>query len=99
MRAGGAVEYGKHPDYMQILKLDDEERKRRLAFFELTEERVLKTPLAVSSGNQALLETGQQIVIAVNAGKHKPVLAGYENCPVLKLTSQGRLVQSQSFCL
>src|SRR5687767_1347570 len=38
MRAGEAVEHRKQPDYMEILKLDDEERKRRLSFFELTEE-------------------------------------------------------------
>jgi rsbT co-antagonist protein RsbR len=30
------VERAKHPDYMNILKLDEEELKRRLAFFELT---------------------------------------------------------------
>jgi len=33
-----AVEYRNHPDYMEILKLDDDERKNRLAFFELTED-------------------------------------------------------------
>jgi rsbT co-antagonist protein RsbR len=38
MRAREAVTHGKQPDYMEILKLDDEERKRRLAFVELTEE-------------------------------------------------------------
>jgi len=32
------VNYGKQPDYMAILKIDDDERKGRLAFFELTEE-------------------------------------------------------------
>src|SRR5262245_59771281 len=35
---GERVERAKHPDYMDILKLDDEELKRRLAFFELTAE-------------------------------------------------------------
>ena len=38
MRAGEAVEHRRQPDYMEILKLDEDERKRRLAFFELTEE-------------------------------------------------------------
>jgi rsbT co-antagonist protein RsbR len=38
MRAREAVTHGKQPDYMEILKLDDEERNRRLAFVELTEE-------------------------------------------------------------
>src|SRR5687768_7301325 len=38
MRAGEQLEYGNRPDYMNILKLDDEERRKRLAFFELTEE-------------------------------------------------------------
>jgi len=38
MQAGEAVEHGKQPDYIDILKLDEEERKRRLAFFELSEE-------------------------------------------------------------
>jgi rsbT co-antagonist protein RsbR len=38
MRAGEALEHTKHPDYMEILKLDDDERTRRLAFFELTED-------------------------------------------------------------
>src|SRR5207247_2675173 len=28
----------RQPDYMEILKLDEEELKRRLAFFELTDE-------------------------------------------------------------
>src|SRR5215510_11286714 len=37
MRAGEAVAH-RQPDYMEILKLDQEELKRRLAFFELTEE-------------------------------------------------------------
>lgn len=37
MRAGEAVEHGKQPDYMEILKLDDDELKRRLVFFELTD--------------------------------------------------------------
>jgi rsbT co-antagonist protein RsbR len=32
------MEIGIHPDYMKILKLDDEECRRRLEFFELTEE-------------------------------------------------------------
>jgi rsbT co-antagonist protein RsbR len=32
------VEYGNQPDYMEILKLDEGELKRRLAFFELTDE-------------------------------------------------------------
>jgi rsbT co-antagonist protein RsbR len=32
------MQYGKQPDYMAILKLDDEELRRRLAFYELTEE-------------------------------------------------------------
>jgi rsbT co-antagonist protein RsbR len=32
------MELGIQPDYMKILKLDDEEVKRRFAFFELTEE-------------------------------------------------------------
>ena len=32
------MQYGKQPDYMAILKLDDEEIRRRLAFYELTEE-------------------------------------------------------------
>ncbi|HLH31068.1 MAG TPA: protoglobin domain-containing protein [Terriglobia bacterium] len=30
--------HGKQPDYMEILKLDDDELKRRLAFFELKDE-------------------------------------------------------------
>ncbi len=38
MRAGEAVERAQQPDYMHILNLDEEERQRRLAFFELTEE-------------------------------------------------------------
>src|SRR5438093_2706879 len=38
MPAGGAVGQGRQPDYMEILKLDEEELKRRLAFFELTDE-------------------------------------------------------------
>jgi rsbT co-antagonist protein RsbR len=33
-----AVEHRNQPDYMEILKLDDEERRNRLAFFELTED-------------------------------------------------------------
>ena len=33
-----AVEHRNQPDYMEILKLDDDERKNRLAFFELTED-------------------------------------------------------------
>jgi rsbT co-antagonist protein RsbR len=32
------MEQARHPDYMSILKLDDEELKRRLAFYELTGE-------------------------------------------------------------
>ena len=32
------MEQARHPDYMSILKLDDEELKRRLAFYELTDE-------------------------------------------------------------
>src|SRR5216110_92660 len=32
------MERAKHPDYMNILKLDEEELKRRLAFFELNTE-------------------------------------------------------------
>jgi rsbT co-antagonist protein RsbR len=32
------MQYGKQPDYMAILRLDDEELRRRLAFYELTEE-------------------------------------------------------------
>jgi rsbT co-antagonist protein RsbR len=32
------MQYAKQPDYMAILKLDDEELQRRLAFYELTEE-------------------------------------------------------------
>jgi rsbT co-antagonist protein RsbR len=32
------VEYGNQPDYMDILKLDEQELRRRLAFYELTEE-------------------------------------------------------------
>jgi subtilisin family serine protease len=67
-------------------------------FFDLTEERVLKTALPVHSGAQALLETGQQLVVPVNLAKHKAVLAGYENCAVLKLSALGRLVQTKSFC-
>src|ERR1700757_2301499 len=38
MRAGESMEQARHPDYMNILKLDDEELKGRLAFFELTDE-------------------------------------------------------------
>jgi rsbT co-antagonist protein RsbR len=38
MRVGEAMEHGRYPDYMEILKLDEDERKSRLAFFELTEE-------------------------------------------------------------
>ena len=38
MRAGDGVKQARQPDYMEILKLDDEELKRRLAFFELTDE-------------------------------------------------------------
>src|SRR5438034_5523809 len=38
MRVGEAVEHGRQPDYMQILKLDEEELRRRLAFFELSDE-------------------------------------------------------------
>src|SRR6185436_20836970 len=36
--AGGAMELGSQPDYMKILKLDEDEVKRRFAFFELTDE-------------------------------------------------------------
>jgi rsbT co-antagonist protein RsbR len=36
--AGETVKQVQQPDYMDILKLDDEELKRRLAFFELTDE-------------------------------------------------------------
>jgi len=32
----------RHPDYMEILKLNDEELHRRLAFFEVTEEDVAR---------------------------------------------------------
>ena len=32
------MQYGKQPDYMAILKLDDDELRRRQAFYELTEE-------------------------------------------------------------
>jgi len=32
------MQYAKQPDYMAILKLDDQELQRRLAFYELTEE-------------------------------------------------------------
>jgi rsbT co-antagonist protein RsbR len=32
------VQHAKHPDYMEILKLDEEELQKRLAFFELTSE-------------------------------------------------------------
>src|SRR5262245_35215052 len=38
MRAGEAMDYPGQPDYMEILKLDDDECSRRLAFFELTED-------------------------------------------------------------
>jgi hypothetical protein len=38
MRAGEAVEHGKRPDYMEILKLDDDELKPMLAFFELIDQ-------------------------------------------------------------
>src|SRR5262249_32226386 len=34
----GAVLQAKQPDYMAILKLEEEELRRRLAFFELTDE-------------------------------------------------------------
>jgi hypothetical protein len=34
----GSVELGIQPDYMNLLKLDEEECKRRLDFFELTDE-------------------------------------------------------------
>ena len=34
----GPVQHAKQPDYMEILKLDDDELKSRLAFFELTDE-------------------------------------------------------------
>jgi rsbT co-antagonist protein RsbR len=44
MRAEGAVHAGKQPDYMEILKLDEQELKRRLAFFELTEEDLQRLP-------------------------------------------------------
>src|SRR5215813_1549702 len=36
--AGETVKQVQQPDYMDILKLDDEELKRRLAFYELTDE-------------------------------------------------------------
>jgi rsbT co-antagonist protein RsbR len=36
--AGGAMELGIQPDYMKILKLDEDECKRRLEFFELKED-------------------------------------------------------------
>ena len=32
------MELGIQPDYMKVLKLDDEECRRRLEFFELTDE-------------------------------------------------------------
>src|SRR5215471_19781633 len=32
------MQQAQHPDYMEILKLDDEELKSRLAFYELTDE-------------------------------------------------------------
>src|SRR5437667_4286006 len=38
MRVGESMEQARQPDYMSILKLDEEELKRRLAFYELTEE-------------------------------------------------------------
>jgi len=37
-RTGGVVDFALQPDYMKILKLDDEEHRRRLDFFELKEE-------------------------------------------------------------
>src|SRR5215467_7383285 len=40
MRAGDAMQQARQPDYMAILKLDNEELQRRLAFFELTDEDV-----------------------------------------------------------
>jgi rsbT co-antagonist protein RsbR len=36
--AGGTVELGIQPDYMNVLKLDEDECRRRLDFFELTDE-------------------------------------------------------------
>ena len=38
------MQQAKQPDYMEILKLDEEELKRRLAFFELTEEDFKRLP-------------------------------------------------------
>jgi rsbT co-antagonist protein RsbR len=38
MREGETVEHVGQPDYMDILKLDNEELNRRLAFFELTDD-------------------------------------------------------------
>src|SRR5262249_31219389 len=35
---GGAVKQAQQPDYMNILKLDNDELNRRLAFFELTDD-------------------------------------------------------------
>ena len=32
------------PDYMEILKLDEEELKQKLAFFELTDEDLKRLP-------------------------------------------------------
>src|SRR5215831_5996338 len=34
----GDMQQAQHPDYMEILKLNDEELKSRLAFYELTDE-------------------------------------------------------------
>src|ERR1051325_9386656 len=38
MRVEESMGQARQPDYMNILKLDDEELKRRLAFFELADE-------------------------------------------------------------
>jgi hypothetical protein len=34
----GELKHKRLPDYMEILKLDEDERRKRLAFFEITEE-------------------------------------------------------------
>src|SRR5579871_4838017 len=41
---GGTVREAHQPDYMEILKLDDDELKKRLAFFEIAEEDCKRLP-------------------------------------------------------
>lgn len=68
--------------------------------FELTQKRVLQTPISILSGVPHLLEQGQQTTIPVDLSRHQePLIRGMENCLSLELqTPSGRLIQSKSIC-